>query len=66
MDVIISALTGNASAADLGTVQGSASVSVLRKALNAQAAGVAQLLASAQQPALATSGALGTQLHAIA
>ncbi len=64
MDSITSAVIGNASAADMGTVQGSASVSVLKKALNAQAAGVAQLIASVPQPSLATSGSLGTQLNA--
>ena len=66
MDSITSALIGNVSAADLGTVRGSASVSVFKKALNAQAAGVAQLIASVPQPPLATSGLVGTQLNAFA
>ena len=66
MDSITSAVIGNASAADMGTVQGSASVSVLKKALNAQAASVAQLIASVPQPPLATSGTVGTKLNAFA
>jgi hypothetical protein len=66
MNSVTNAVIGNASSADAGTVQGSASVSVLRKALNAEAAGVAQLLASLHQPPLATSGSVGTQLNAFA
>lgn len=66
MDSIISAVIGNLGAATPGTIEGSASVSVLKKALNAQAAGVAQLIASVPQPPLATSGSVGTRLNAFA
>ena len=41
MDVVNSATVTNASSADLSAVQGAASVSVLKKALNAQAASAA-------------------------
>lgn len=55
-----------ASNADLGTVQGAASISVLRKALDQQASSAAQLLQALPQPALASSGSLGTQLNVYA
>jgi hypothetical protein len=38
----------------------------MKKAQSVQAAGVAQLIASLPQPALATSGALGTQVNTYA
>jgi hypothetical protein len=41
-------------------------MSVLKKALSAQSAGVAQLIASLTQPALATSGSLGTHVNSVA
>ena len=66
MDSLSVAIVGNASSADLGTVQGAASMSVLKKALSAQSAGVAQLIASLTQPALATSGSLGTHVNSVA
>lgn len=66
MDALSGATVANASAADLGTVQGSAAVSVLKKALHQQAASVEQLIQSLPQPALATSGAVGTQLNTFA
>jgi hypothetical protein len=66
MDSVTSVVIGNASSADACTVQGAASMSVLRKALNTQAAGAAQLMASLQQPPLATSGSVGTQPNALA
>lgn len=66
MDSVNSATVNNASSANLSTAQDSASVSVLKKALNAQAAAVSQLMASLPQPALATSGSVGTQLNTFA
>lgn len=66
MDSVNSATVTNASSADLSAVQGSASVSVPNKASNAHAAGVAQLIASLPQPALATSGTVGTQVNSFA
>ena len=43
-----------------------ASVLVLKKALDTQAAGAVQLIQSLPQPALATSGALGTRVNTYA
>ncbi|MBC7481908.1 MAG: putative motility protein [Rhizobacter sp.] len=62
MDSITRSATAAASSADLGTVQGNAAVSVLKKALNQQASSAAQLIEALPQPALATSGAIGTQV----
>ena len=61
-----SAIVGNASTAQLGTVQGSASISMLRKSMDLQESNAAQLLKALPQPALATSGNLGTRLNAYA
>ncbi|MEO6279286.1 YjfB family protein [Roseateles sp.] len=68
MDVLSSnsAVVGNASAAVLGTVQGSASLSILRKSMDLQESTAAQLLQALPQPALATSGTLGTRLNTYA
>jgi Putative motility protein len=66
MDSVNSATVTNASSADLSTIKGTASVSVLKKALDAQAAGAAQLIASLPQPALATSGTVGTKVNTFA
>ena len=66
MDPVSSAVTHNASSATTGSVQGAAAMLVLKKALNAQAAGVAQLVQTLPQPALATSGTLGTQVNTFA
>jgi hypothetical protein len=62
----ISSTVSNASTADLGTVQGVAAVSVMKKALNLQASSVAQLIAALPQPALASSGSVGTQVNTYA
>jgi len=59
----VSNATVNASSADLNTAQGVASVSVLKKALKAQATSAAQLIASLPPTALATSGTVGTQVN---
>lgn len=56
----------NASSADLSTVQGAAAVSVMKKAMNLQAASTAQLIQSLPQPSLASSGSLGTQVNTFA
>jgi hypothetical protein len=61
MDAMSLSTVNNASSADLSTVQGNAAVSV-----NLQAASTAQLIQSIPQPALASSGSLGTQVNAFA
>ncbi len=66
MDSVNSSTVANASSADLSTVQGTAAVSVLKKALDFQATGAAQLIASLPQPVLATSGTVGTNLNTFA
>ena len=66
MDPINSSTVMNASAADLGSVQGAASVAVLKKSMDQQASAAAQLIAALPQPALATSGSLGTRVNAFA
>jgi len=53
--------------APAGTVQAAASISVMKKQENLQAGAVAELLQGVQpQPALATSGSLGTQVNTYA
>lgn len=59
----VSSATAAASNAVPGSVQGSAAVMVLKKAIDSQASSAAQLIAALPQPALATSGTLGTQLN---
>ena len=66
MDSVNCATVNNASAADPGSVQGVASVLVLKKALDMQAASAAQLIQALPQPALATSGTVGTRVNAYA
>ena len=66
MDAISLSTVNNASSANLSTVQGAAAVSVMKKAINMQAASTAQLLQSLPQPNLASSGSLGTQVNAFA
>ncbi len=60
------ALVNNASAATLGTVQGSAALSVLKQAMQAQETAAAQLIAALPQSALATSGGPGTTIDTYA
>ncbi len=64
----VSSTVSAASSADLGTVQGAAAVSVMKKAQDVQAASTMELLASVAQPApkLSTSGNAGVVLHAVA
>ncbi|MBL0090638.1 MAG: putative motility protein [Ideonella sp.] len=66
MDPVSSATISNASSADPGTVQGAAAMSVLKQALNLQAASALQLIQALPQAQLATSGQLGTRLDAYA
>ena len=66
MDSVTGATVANASAADLGTVQGQAALSVLKKALDMQASSAALMLQALPQPVLATSGTLGTRVNAYA
>lgn len=66
MSTVSPTVVGNASAANLGTVQGTASLLMLKKSLDAQASTAAQLVQSLPQPALATSGSLGTQVNTFA
>ena len=66
MDAMSLSAVNNASSADPATVQGAAAVSVMKKALNLQAASTAVLLQSLPQPSLAATGSLGTQLNAFA
>jgi len=66
MESVSSATVANASSADLGTVQGAASITVLKKALDAQASTAAQLIEALPQPALASSGTVGTRLNTYA
>ncbi|MDC8771054.1 putative motility protein [Roseateles albus] len=70
MDLANTALVNNAGSASPGSVQGSAQMMVLKKAINLQAQGVMDLLGSLPptpaQPALATSGSLGTRLNTYA
>ena len=65
----VSGVTAAGSSAQLDTVQGNAAVMVLNKAMDIQAAAAAQLIAAlpqVPQPALATSGSLGTQVNTYA
>ena len=66
MDSVNSAIVNNASSADLSTIQGTASVLVMKKAMDAQASGAAQLIAALPHPALATSGTVGTKVNTFA
>lgn len=66
MDALYSALSNNASSANLGTVQGAAAVSVLKKAMDIQSASALQLIQALPQLPLASSGQLGTRLNALA
>lgn len=66
MDSLSASTIGNASAATPGTTSGTASILMLRKALDLQASSAAQLIESLPQPALASSGTLGTRLNTYA
>lgn len=62
----VAAAASSASNSTPGEVGAEASLLVLRKALDAQEAGAAELIAALPQPALATSGSLGRHLNAYA
>ncbi|MBB2487436.1 putative motility protein [Mitsuaria sp. WAJ17] len=63
----VATVVNDASSSMPGTVGNAASLLVLRKAIDAQAAGAAALLAALPQaPALATEGQLGRQLNTYA
>lgn len=70
MDLTNTTLVSNAGSASPGSVQNAAQMMVLKKAIHLQAQGVMELLGSLppqpQQPALASSGPLGTRLNAYA
>ncbi len=66
MTAISAATVANASAADPGTVQGAASISVLRRAIDSQAQGAAQLIASLPQPLPVAAGSPGSLLNVYA
>ena len=65
IDSCTSCTSAAASAADPGTVQGAASLLMLRRAMEQQEASATQLLDALpkQQPPLAKDGSLGTQLN---
>ncbi|MCV2359079.1 putative motility protein [Paucibacter sp. TC2R-5] len=69
MDLANTALVNNVGSSG-SSVQSSAQMMVLKKAINLQAQGVMDLLGSLPptptQPALATSGSLGTRLNTYA
>ena len=64
MDAMSLNAVNTAFSVDSSTVQGYAAMSVMKKAINLQAASTAQLIQSIPQPALASSGSLGTQVNA--
>ena len=66
MNPIAGSTVSNASSATPGSVQGAVAVSVLKKALDQQASSAAQLIQALPQPALATSGSIGTQVNTYA
>lgn len=69
MDSISSATVANASAAESGTVQAVAAVSVMKQAMRLQSDATLQLLDSlpqVPQVPLATSGPLGTRVNTFA
>ncbi|WP_349743199.1 putative motility protein [Roseateles cavernae] len=67
MDINTTSLINNLHGSQAGSVQASAQLLVLKKAMNLQGQGAMALLASVQpQPPLATSGNLGTQLNVYA
>lgn len=67
MDLSNTALVNNAGSSPAGSVQASAQLYVLRKAMDLQSQGAMELLNSVPPPpALATSGSLGTKLNVYA
>lgn len=67
IDSLASSTVANASSASADTVKGQASMLMLKKAMQQQESTAAQLIQSLpQQPSLASSGQLGTQLNVYA
>jgi len=66
MDGVTSSAVSGANASTPGTVQGAASVLVLKKALDMQASSATTLIESLPQPVLANSGTLGTKVNTFA
>ena len=66
MDALSSAVSLNASSANLGTAQGTAAVTVLKRAMDIQSASELQLIQALPLLPLASSGSLGTRLNAMA
>jgi len=62
----VAAAVSSASNSTPGSVGNAASLLVLRKALDTQAAGAAALIEALPQPALATEGSLGRNLNTYA
>ena len=66
MDINTTSLINNLHGSQAGSVQASAQLLVLKKAMSLQGQGAMELLASVQPPPLATSGNLGTKLNVFA
>ena len=66
MSSVSAAVVNNASSAGTGTVQSVAAISVMKKAMDAQESTANQLIQSLPQPALASSGPVGTKLNTYA
>jgi hypothetical protein len=66
MSGISCSTVNNASAGDMNTVQGQAAVSVLKTAMNQQAAATMQLLASLPQAPAASMPGMGVHVNAVA
>ena len=66
MDPVNSAMVVGARLAAFNTVQNAASASVLKRAMNSQAANVAQLVESLPTPTIALSGTMGTRVNTVA
>ena len=66
MDPVSSLPISQVASADPGSVQGAAAVAVMKNALYMQGVCALQLVQALQQPALATSGTVGTQINTFA
>lgn len=66
MSSVSAAVVNNASSAGTGTVQSVAAISVMKKAMDAQESTANQLIQSLPQPALASSGSVGTKVNTYA
>ena len=62
MGAISSSTVSAASDAALGTVQGAASIAVLKKSTDLQVAAVMQLIQALPQPVVAPMGSVGTKV----